>query len=161
MSQGKVSLVDDELFESAMKYRWHVKHHKRKHVPDSYYARRQNSLADRKAGSPNTQYLHHFVYGEITELDHIDGDGLNNQLSNLRPATRAQNCVAKRSKVPWATSKYWGVSWNKNSNKWTASIGINNKAVRIGSFVVEEDAARAYDAVAREVHGEFAHLNFP
>jgi hypothetical protein len=58
------------------------------------------------------------------------------------------------------TSKFKGVSLHSQLGRWVAQIGINSKTVYIGLFDNEEDAARAYDAKAREVFGQFALTNF-
>jgi hypothetical protein len=60
-----------------------------------------------------------------------------------------------------AGSKYQGVSWDKSSNKWVASIRCDGKRHSLGRFEDEEKAARAYDRAARAHHGEKARLNFP
>lgn len=54
-----------------------------------------------------------------------------------------------------------GVSWNKRREKWQADIGMSGKRKRLGRFNTAEEAARAYDEAAKELHGEFARLNFP
>ena len=87
--------------------------------------------------------------------EHKDRDTLNNQRENLRPATNSQN---QKNKKPYGTSKYLGV--NFHFKKWRAAININGKTTHIGMFVVEEDAARAYDEQALIHHKEFANLNF-
>ena len=58
-------------------------------------------------------------------------------------------------------SKYKGVYWHKKDKRWQAQIGENKKRTYIGSYTNEMDAARAYDKKAKELHGEFARLNFP
>jgi hypothetical protein len=55
-------------------------------------------------------------------------------------------------------SRYKGVS--RNREKWQARIKVDGKQSHLGIFTDEEDAARAYDAAARELFGEFAYLNF-
>jgi hypothetical protein len=75
-------------------------------------------------------------------VDHIDHDPLNNLRSNLRIATQGQNMQNKRKAVG-TSSQYRGVSYTRG--KYQASIGINDKRLRIGSYEVEKEAARAYD----------------
>lgn len=58
-----------------------------------------------------------------------------------------------------ATSRFKGVS--RAGSRWTACIGLHRRAIHLGTFDREEDAARAYDAKARELHGEQGVLNFP
>ena len=103
--------------------------------------------------------MHKLITG-YEQTDHINHDGLNNQRSNLRLATHAQN---QRNQRPYLgrTSPYKGVHWFPSREKWRAQIVIANHERHIGLFGAEEDAARAYDAAAREHFGEYACLNFP
>jgi len=88
------------------------------------------------------------------EVDHIDGDPLNNCLSNLRWCTRAENNrnVGKRITN---TSGYTGVSFHKASGKWQAYIYVNGKNKHLGLFHTKEEAAAVYEEAAKELHGEF------
>lgn len=90
---------------------------------------------------------------------HRDCDGLNNQRYNLRLATHLQNCHNKAI-GPRNTSGYKGVVWDKGCQKWRAQLHSNGKNYYLGLFVCKEAAARAYDAKAIELFGEFAHTNF-
>jgi len=104
--------------------------------------------------------MHRFILsakaGDL--VDHRDGDGLNNQKVNLRLATTAQNGRNQRRRAD-NRSGFKGVK--ANGSKWMARIRANNQRIFIGNFSTKEDAARAYDAVARLLFGEFARLNFP
>ena len=97
------------------------------------------------------------------EVDHINGNPLDNRKSNLRICTRSEN---ERNKGPLKnnTSGYKGVTRqsriNKN-DKWRAQIRHNSKLIVIGLYEDKEEAARAYDKKAKELHGEYAYLNFP
>ena len=93
--------------------------------------------------------------------DHINRNGLDNRKANLRPATIAQNNFNKiQPKAKNATSKYQGVTWDKNRKMWLARIGIYGKRKHIGHFKDEIHAAKAYDKAAKEYQKEFAVLNF-
>ncbi len=98
-------------------------------------------------------------------VDHINGNSLDNRKLNLRAVTAAQNNMNRganrthRGKA--TTSPYKGVSLFKRSNKWLSRIGHNYERITLGYFDLAEDAARAYDAKAQELHGEFAYQNFP
>jgi len=92
------------------------------------------------------------------EVDHINGNKLDNRNYNLRICTKAEN-QRNRSKQSNNSSGYKGVSWHKGMNKWTANIGINGKREYIGSFSDKDEAARAYNQAAIKHHGEFAKLN--
>lgn len=93
------------------------------------------------------------------KLDHIDNDRTNNHVSNLRWATNTENCRNKTASRT-GSSKYLGVSWSENSQKWAADIRVNKKHVFLGYYWDEEDAAHAYDIAARQYFGEFANVNF-
>jgi hypothetical protein len=93
------------------------------------------------------------------QVDHIDGDGLNNRRSNLRLATRVQNC--RNSRRPSNNTSGWkGVVWDKRKRKWQAHIGLNGRMRFLGYFHSEEQAARAYDQAAVKFYGAFARVNF-
>ena len=94
--------------------------------------------------------------GDLRTADHIDRDPLNNQRSNLRIATRSQNLV---NRGKWGKrSKFIGVKPHRL--RFQAYIGNGSTRRHIGSFVTEEQAARARDAAAVSTYGEFASLNF-
>lgn len=90
------------------------------------------------------------------EVDHVDGDGLNNRRYNLRLATRSQQLMNRRG---WGKSRFKGVC--PSGRKWQAYITKDHVDYRLGSFDTEEEAALAYDRAALQLHGEYARLNFP
>lgn len=100
------------------------------------------------------------VHGYLPEeIDHIDGDGLNNYPENLRAATRDEN--ARNVRMKTNKSGYTGVCWRKDCKKYQAQITADRKNRHLGMFDDPIEAAKAYDKAAREYHGEFATLNFP
>ncbi len=105
-------------------------------------------------------FMHRFILGlgRGQRCDHRDNNGLNNQRSNLRLASRGQNQHNSGSRG--GTSRFKGVCWSKSCSKWLAQIMANKRRCYLGVFEDEEDAARAYDAKAKELHGDFAKLNF-
>ena len=94
--------------------------------------------------------------GELA--DHINGDKLDNRRANLRLANRSQNNANKPARKG-LSSKYKGVSWDKNKEKWRAYIQINKKLKHIGYFGDEQQAAIAYNREAKRLYGEFAIMN--
>ena len=96
--------------------------------------------------------------GNKLRVDHKNCNGLDNQKQNLRFATKSQNGM--NQKIRMGTSKYKGVSWHKNRNKWAVWICNNGKRQYLGYFTNEVDAAQAYDRKAKELFGEYARLNF-
>jgi hypothetical protein len=155
LTKGYIALVDDIDYEWITKYRW-------KALTTS-----GTTYAVRTARSPGskTNDITLLMHREILKpdndmvVDHIDGNGLNNQRSNIRQCSQSQNLINKKRKNG-LSSIYKGIYWNKERNKWQAQIarpGMGN--MYIGRYVSEIDAANAYDEMARIFHGEFAQLN--
>jgi hypothetical protein len=150
LSRGLVALVDDEDFERVMAgAKWFAKRHR-----NTDYARR-NVWID---GKRTTASMHRFITGAPASLvvDHIDGNGLNNQKSNLRLLTDAQNQINKTNKRKGCSSRFKGVSFFTSRGLWRATIQLNRKWTCLGCFPTEEQARDAYAAAAVRVHGEFA-----
>lgn len=94
--------------------------------------------------------------------DHINGNGLDNRRDNLRIVTAQQNSWNTKAETA-GTSSYKGVHWNTEQSLWQAQIMPPDPDLpqkRIGSYVEEEDAARAYDWFAIHYFGPFARTNF-
>ena len=155
LTLGKVALIDDADEDVVRRHTWHA----RCNAADrTCYALTNVKDANRH----RTISMHRLLLTPPSDMqvDHIDGDGLNNLRSNLRIVTRAQNQQNRRKPINGLSSRFKGVSWRSHSNRWVASITANGKCIRIGLFDSEEDAARAYDEVASEMFGEYARLNF-
>lgn len=144
---GKFAQVDDEDYDFLMKWRWFCVYIKNS---SNYYVIRNSTSGPTR--------MHVLLIGKRDGLviDHIDGDGLNNQKINLRHCTHSQNGY-NRKNYRNSFSKYKGVSFH--CKKWMARIMYNKEPVYIGSFHTEEDAALAYNKYAKELFGEFAQLN--
>lgn len=102
----------------------------------------------------------HFLPTTGDEVDHIDRDKLNNNISNLRWCSRSENMRNKRKKVN-CSSQYKGVSFDKSRSKWSCEAHINNKKTFLGRFDTEEEAGRAYDDFCRSNNLSTALNNFP
>lgn len=147
LTKGYFAIVDDEDFERVSQYKWYA------HIGESSgpYARQY----------PIGQ-MHRLILDAPPHLyvDHIDGNGLNNRRSNLRLCTKGQN--AANSILPSTNrSGFRGVWLHRPLQKWRAGIRFQGRNISLGCFDDPIEAARAYDAKALELFGEFARLNFP
>jgi hypothetical protein len=91
------------------------------------------------------------------QIDHRDLDRTNNRFDNLREATQAQNLHNTRAYCT-NTSGRKGVSWHRRDRRWRVKIDVEGEYRWLGYFDDLEDAASAYAAAARELHGEFARV---
>jgi hypothetical protein len=157
IAAGRVALVDDEDYELVMQYRWNVLERARNGRTHGPYA-----ITDTGYGRTGRRgILMHKLLTGWPQTDHRDHDGLNNQRSNLRPATNSQNHANERPGTGFA-SAYKGVSLGSRGHGWQARIRVGGgERLYLGIFKSEIDAARAYDAAARKHHAEYACLNFP
>ena len=98
------------------------------------------------------------------DIDHIDGNSLNNRKENLRICTRSQNCSNKKVRRD-SRSGYKGVYIKKGGKRFLAYIGDPNtpatrkRQIRLGLYDTAEEAALVYNKAALEMYGEFAVLN--
>jgi len=123
-----------------------------------YAVRSHRAIYARRNRPGTTEFLHRLLCSGIP--DHVNGNGLDNRRENLRPATNAQNS-RNRASHRGSSSRYKGVSFDRGRGKWLAQLWVDGKPKYKAAFALEEDAARAYDAAAREHHGAFARVNFP
>lgn len=117
------------------------------------------SRGRKSLGEPSTLYLHILLMGRRSglEIDHADGDGLNNRRSNLRWATRAQNQFNIGPKA-YNPSGLKGISFDPRCRKWRARIRIGGRETFLGYFETPEAAAEAYREAAHRYHGEFMRV---
>jgi hypothetical protein len=152
LGKGHVAVIDDEDANLVAGFKWYAMK-----AEGKYYA------AGWKHMPPGRFFVHlHRLItnaqpGEI--IDHADRDTLNCRRSNLRRATRQQNVWNRGPTRRQTTSKYKGVFFCRATGRFRARIVLNYKAIYLGYFDSEEDAARAYNAKAMELFGEFAYLN--
>ena len=152
LTRGYTSTVDDEDFERVMSNRWQIKP---SHVAGKFYAIGQ-------CPSGGMILLHRFILNSPPGLlvDHIDGDGLNNQRANLRHVTIVQNNQYSRKRSAKTTSQYKGVSFDNERKKWLCQIKVMGKMIKV-RFDSEIEAAHFYDEQALKHYQEYAYLNFP
>ena len=96
---------------------------------------------------------------EVDHIERADGSHAQDRLRNLRIVSRSQNAMNQRINRN-NTSGYKGISLRKPTGKWRAEIMSGGRRKYLGYFPTAESAALAYDKAAKELHGEFAKLNF-
>jgi hypothetical protein len=145
------ALVDDEWYDYLMQWSW------------SILPKNENTIYAKAIVRDNkTRHIikmHRVVTGvaDGEEVDHIDGNGLNNQSHNLRICNRSQNTrnqhIRKNNK-----SGYKGVC-AVHYGKFSAQIMVNRKQIYLGRFETAEEASLAYNEACVKYHGEFARPN--
>lgn len=139
--------VNNEDFENLNKYKW-------------YFSKTGYTRA---TINKNRIFMHRYITScpKNMEVDHINGDKLDNRRLNLRICTRKQNSQNSK-KMKNCTSIYKGVRYDKSSKRikrWMAAIETNGKCITIGRFHTQEEAATAYNKKALELFGEYANIN--
>lgn len=148
LRRGGVTLVDDEDYDALTMYGWGL-------VSTKYVVRWD--------GVTKTNILMHreiMCAPEGMQVDHINGNKLDNRRCNLRVVSEQQNHWNQGPHKDSA-SGFVGVAWCRNCRVWRARIMQCGKNHHLGRFNTAEEAARARDAKARELFGEYARLNFP
>jgi len=155
LKKGKFAMVDPEDYERLSRYKWHLSSEN-----STYYA--QRSFYRKKTKSTGTTGMHREVLRVPAGfcVDHINRNTLDNRKANLRCATASEN---SRNRRPYknVSSKYRGVSFNRQLGKFMVFIGCNRENIYLGCFDDEIAAAKVYDAAVEKYHGEFGILNFP
>lgn len=151
LNKGFVSLVDDEDYELVNSFKWRIS------------GCRNYAYGCARINGNTFKSIHRLILNltdSNVQADHKDGNGLNNQRSNLRTCTPAEN---SRNKRGVGISGFRGVRPIKLKNRisWRAKICLARKDMHLGMFKSKEEAARAYDDAAIEHYGEFARLNLP
>lgn len=155
LTRGKVALIDSDDAERVLAYKWQL-YMRLKYKRPEIYAQTTTIIGGKK----RFLKLHRFILNAPSGVmvDHINGDGLDNRKCNLRLATPSQNrCNSRHIN----RTGFRGVKLNPLSDRFYAVIYFQRKKHHLGTFDTPEEAARAYDAKAKELHGEFATLNFP
>jgi hypothetical protein len=151
LSRGFVALVDSDDLPLVCQYQWHVacrkSTHSTRHYAEATPRYRHNIL------------MHRLIMGAQRgdEIDHVNGNPLDNRRCNLRFCTRSQNNANQRKTR--GSSRFKGVCFDKQTGKWRAQISYHGKRIKVGRFVTEEAAALAYQSIARELFPEFGTRN--
>ena len=151
-SWGDSFVVDDDLDDIVGECCWQSlrPRYRNKHLT-SYVRGRDNK-------TKKTVLLHRLLVGAFCgeEVDHINGDGMDNRLCNLQLVTRTQNQQKRRPRKGLTTR---GVHFIARLNKWQARLTFEGKRHSLGLFTAKEEAIKAYNEKAKTVHGKFAYLN--
>lgn len=146
LSQGKYAIVDDIFYDYLNQWKW-------------YFSGRYAVRTPHKQRGGKVIRMHRVITKahEGVEVDHINGNKLDNRLTNLRLCTHKENGKnAKLSKRN--TSGYKGVS-RASPNRWVARIRVDGELIILGHYENIKEAARAYNEGALRYHGRFARLN--
>jgi hypothetical protein len=148
LNKNKRAMVDNKDYDWVSTYKWYANPH----------------AGGWRALTGKGMSMHRLIMGFPVglEVDHINGNQLDNRRLNLRVCTKTQNLQnSKLSKD--SKNKYKGITFVKRYKikPWKASIMLNGKRYWLGQYATQEDAGSAYDKKAVELFGEFARLNFP
>ncbi len=148
LTKGKITKVDLNDFKYLNTIKWHYNHG---------YVSRTIRLKNNKF---KKQLMHRVIMKapKSLQVDHINGNTLDNRRINLRLCTKSQNMRNQRISKN-NTSGYKGVSWNKRAKKWVSYIRFNSKQYFLGNFKNIKKAARAYNVASKKYHKEFSNLN--
>lgn len=151
LTNGYEAIIDSADVPLVNKWNWSAKVEEH-----TVYARRGISIK----GKHHTIKLHRMILSvpDGIEVDHKDGNGLNNRRSNLRTATRSQN-MCNKSIQRNCKSGVKGVCWEKNRNRWKAEIRFEGKKKYLGSFASKEEACAAYAEASKAIHGEYGKVD--
>lgn len=149
LTQGFVAIVDVGDYDLVAGRKWHAVRRRSGIV----YAATNVPQPD---GRQRPLTMHRVILEGSERVDHINGVGLDNRRSNLRPATHTEN-MQNRKRHSNNTSGYKGVYAARG--RWRAAIRANGQKHNLGYFDSPEDAAAAYDEASRLLHGEFSRPN--
>jgi len=148
LGDGDFALVDEGWYEFLSLYKWRL---------HSKYAGRRITIDGRKV----VVYMHRVVAqaGASVEVDHANGNRLDNRASNVRLATRSENMRNRRTR---SARGLRGVVFRKDCQLWQARHrGLRGERVHIGYFKTVEEAAKAVDAAERDLGSLFSVFNYP
>jgi len=148
LTRGLFTTVDDTDFEWLNQWKWYAMNNK-----STFYA-------VRNAGWPIQKriWMHRLIMNTPNELevDHKDGNGLNNTRENLRNCTHAQNGKNNKERINNSSGSK-GIHWR--NGKWYARIMVDSKSIHLGCFSNKDEATHAYSEAVKKYHGEYTRIN--
>jgi hypothetical protein len=146
LTKGRVAIVDASDYPRLSVFNWHVT-----------LSGGDGLIYARRCENGRYVYMHRDIL-ECTspDIDHANGNGLDNRRINIRPSTRSQN-NANWQRGKRAASGYRGVHYNRGS--WEVSIQVRKTRIRKTGFRDKFAAARFYNQLSREHFGEFGYQN--
>jgi len=159
ISKDYTTSVSDEDYEYLSQFNWSLDTNKRKDGSGEVIGRYAQRSTKTEKGYPSIS-----MHREIMKppkgmlVDHIDGDGLNNQRENLRICNKSQNQTNGNSRKG-SSSKYKNVYFIKREKRWMVCIKDKGKLKYVGSFKTELEAGIIANIMIRKYHGEFARPN--
>ena len=140
--EGLALLVDDGDYEFMSRFKWRTRKDRKGYI------------------SISAAVAAHSLLVPYALTDHVNGNTLDNTRANLREATHRQNSMNRGLRSD-SQHGYKGVHWVSSRQQYRARIQVGDKRIHSGYYGTAIEAARAYDALAREHYGEWARLNFP
>jgi hypothetical protein len=162
LSKGKVAIVDDDMYNHIVSSNWKF------YFADQGKSNNHRGYAKRAIDDARLHRLvlrfHgvHIPHG--MDVDHKNGDPLDNRFENLQLLSRRENLLKKKRNYVNETG-YRGVIVRRDrgssGTRYRAYVNHEGKTHWVGSYATAEEAARAHDELAKQLHGKYANLNFP
>lgn len=147
LTKGYIAVVDVDNFDVLNQWRWHAIEKGGGKVYAHRWEKRRGVL------------MHRYIMGAFgpIDIDHINGDTLDNRKSNLRRSSHRQN-LYNRSAIKGR--EYKGVYWEESRRKWAVRFRLPDGSFPLfGRFSELQDATHRSNEVMVELHGDFAWLN--